>query len=220
MPKLCDGCGKKVSETLSVCPYCRQNRFSAIQTQTTAAPSPASPNLAPAGREIIGPMFTAYGFAAWFLVCEPDVIVAVRQSFWFAIASGLTIGAHPKQDSAPMLIYGLAGQLVANSGMSQQNKIASALAATSIAALRGNPRNVVWPVAQLSTITIKRPLFSNPELILVGRNGQKTVYGATQVLRFNEICERMAAMYGTLITTAGMTRTLPPAVKNAPRARR
>jgi hypothetical protein len=188
--------------------------------KTTAAPTSANANLAPARREIIGPMFTAYGFAAWFLVCEQDVIVAVRQSFWFAIASALTIGAHPKQDSAPMPIYGIAGQLIANSGMSQQNKIATALAATSIGALLGNSRNVVWPVAQLSTITIKRPLFSNPDLILVAKNGRKTVYGATQVFRFNEICERMAAMYGTLITTAGMTGRLPAAVRNAPRARR
>lgn len=131
-------------------------------------------------RAIVGPVSTAFGFRCWYLACFPDVIMAVPQSFFAAVAFVFSSETRP-------IVFGVLQQLIADlitgPGRRLRSQRAATLSRTPESQIRSTP-NVAIPVAQIRSISFKTGLMAShnavvtPEIILETVEGKKRIYGA------------------------------------------
>jgi hypothetical protein len=139
---------------------------------------------------VTGPFFTHAGFKAWFLVCFPQSIVAVPMGFWFSLTSNKAM--------APFL-GGAVGAAIGNSGGSRHADAVRRLSASTENSLRGDTRNVVYPLSHLASITYKAKRLSSSEIVVAARSGAKRVFGIINAEDQGVIIDSLKSIYGAKV---------------------
>jgi hypothetical protein len=154
----------------------------------------ASRGIAPAkmaNREIVGPVFTAAGFRAYYLACFQDSIVVLPQGwtgFWLAV-SNFNLPVRGMGSLIANLMYGFGPRL--------RKKTEATLAGTPDSQLRVH---TAIPISQICSILFQRGrLFAKtgiptPSITLETSNGKQRKFGI-DVQDFQEAFAQLQQMY-------------------------
>jgi hypothetical protein len=176
----CPACGLVNFEDAKACRRCRKPL-----AQPAAGAPPGDPKSG-GSRAVLGPVFTQAGFKGWHMVCLADALITVPQGFLRTL-SGTMAAASP--------LFGLAGALFAAKGSKHSTKAKALLAQMPEDHLRADPHNVVYPLAELVSISLKRPKLSSPEIRLERRGQGVMVFGLTMISAFGEISAELQRLY-------------------------
>jgi hypothetical protein len=144
-----------------------------------------------ANRAIVGPVFTAAGFRAYYLACFPDSIVVLPQGwtgFWLAV-SNFKLPVRGMGSLAANLMYGYGPRL--------RKRTESALAGTPDSQLR---EHTAIPISQLCSILLQRGRFfpktgiPTPSITLGTTDGEQRKYGI-DVQDYQKACAQLQQMY-------------------------
>jgi hypothetical protein len=154
----------------------------------------ASRGIAPAkmaNRAIVGPVFTAAGFRAYYLACFPDSIVVLPQGwtgFWLAV-SNFNLPVRGMGSLIANLIYGFGPRL--------RKRTEAALADTPDSQLRVH---TTIPISQICSILFQRGRFfaktgfPTPSITLETSNGDQRKFGI-DIKDFQKACAQLQQMY-------------------------
>jgi hypothetical protein len=130
-------------------------------------------------RAIVGPVNTSLGFRSWYLACFSDVLMAVPQSFFAAVAFAYSNESRP-------IVFGILQQLIADlitgPGRRLRRERPATLSRTPESQLRSKP-NVAISVSQIRSISFKSGMMARlnlgvtPEIIIETVSGTKQIYG-------------------------------------------
>jgi hypothetical protein len=146
-----------------------------------------------ANRAIVGPVFTAAGFRAYYLACFPDSIVVLPQGwtgFWLAV-SNFKLPLRGMGSLIANLMYGFGPRL--------RKRIEASLAGTPDSQLRGG---TAIPISQLCSILFQQGRFfaktgfPTPSITLETTSGEQRKYGI-DVQDFQKACAQLQQMYPT-----------------------
>jgi hypothetical protein len=182
----CPACGLVNFADAQACRRCKGPLGEAVASTQPADSKPGG------GRTVLGPVSTQAGFKGWHVVCLPDALITVPQGFLGSVAATA---------STALPILGLAGVLLTKAGKSSGDVKASLAEATE-GQLRADPQNVVYPLAELASISFKRPLLSNPEIRLERRGQGATVFVVTVIAAYGEISTELKRLYPGLCRNA------------------
>jgi hypothetical protein len=175
----CPACGLVNFADAQACRRCKGPLGEVAASTERADPKPGG------GRAVLGPVFTQAGFKGWHVVCLPDALITVPQGFLGSVAATAST-------ALPML--GLAGALLMKAGKSSGDVKASLAEATE-GQLRADAQNVIYPLAELVSISFKRPLLSNPEIRLERRGQGVTVFGVTVIAEYGKMANELKRLY-------------------------
>jgi hypothetical protein len=130
------------------------------------------------------------------MVCLSDALITVPQGVLGTIAANTSTMALP--------LFGLAGVLLAHGArkIAKSADVKGALAEATESQLRADAQNVVYPLAELVSISFKRPMLGSPEVRLERRGQNVMVFGVTAAGDFGDICGELKRMYPTLCRDA------------------
>jgi hypothetical protein len=173
------GRGNSIDFDNAACQICRQ------MAATGIAPAEI------ANRAIVGPVFTAAGFRAYYLACFPDSIVVLPQGwtgFWLAV-SNFKLPVRGMGSLIANLMYGFGPRL--------RKRTEAALAGTPDSQLR---EHTAIPISQLCSILFRRGRFfaktgfPTPSITLETTDGEQRKYGI-DVQDFQKACAQLQQMY-------------------------